>query len=147
MRLDELPLCLRCSMLFFRDHRSTKLIIPERYDRSICSSWTFKPACPLKPVRRHSVLRWHSKQFGGVCLRPSSPMGKTISSSPKQSGLLSFGWFIGCWIQVTGCRILVFLDTEFSTSDYLQRLPSLILGILGNLVHFRHCFKFIASAN
>ena len=107
MRLSELPLFLHRSRPFFLDHRSTKLIIPERYDLSICSSWTFKPACPLKPVRRHSVLCGHSKQVGGVCLRPSSPMGKTISSSPKQSGGFSFCWVIGCWMLVSGCLILV----------------------------------------
>ena len=53
----------------------------------------------------------------------------------------------GYWLMATGCWIIVFFDIGTSASAYLQRFPSLILGILGNLVHFRHCFDFIASAN
>ncbi len=107
LKREAFPLFFSRSMAFFLDHRSTKLIIPESYDLSTCSSCTFNPALPLSPVRRHSVLYGHSKQGAGVCLKPSSPRGNTISSFPKQSSVLFSEWAIGCWLLGTGFWCLV----------------------------------------
>ena len=112
LKREAFPLLFSRSMAFFLDHRSTKLIIPESYDRSTCSSCTFNPALPLSPDRRHSVLCGHSKQGAGVCLKPSSLKGNTISSFPKQSRVLFSDWVIGCWVLGISILEIIFLSSK-----------------------------------
>lgn len=147
LKREAFPLFFSRSMVFFLDHRSTKLIIPESYDRSICSSCTFNPALPLSPVRRHSVLYGHSKQGAGVCLKPSSPRGNTISSFPKQSNGLSLSWVIGFWSLGTGYWLLVadYLSLVHCHSLLATRHLSLVTGhwIFDVVIRSSRCLLFL----
>ncbi len=57
-------------------------------------------------VLKHSVLCTHRKQASGVARNPYFPFGKTVSSSPKQSGYFLFLLFIDRRLEIT-CLLFV----------------------------------------
>ncbi len=70
---------------FFCDHRLSRPIIPPEAARSRFCDLISKPSFVPKAALRQETLSGHWKHALTISLNPSSPTGKTLFKTPKQS--------------------------------------------------------------